>query len=123
MKAWTKVLSVAAAFLFVLPTQAQQPADKYEKQGDKVMVTKYYEDGTVREQGTFKGKVADGRWVEYHQNGEVKTEAFYVDGKKQGKWFVWPASEGEVMYELVYEDNLLKDSNRWTLDENNVADK
>lgn len=122
MKALIKIVSVVAGFLFVLPTQAQQPADKYTKEGNKIIVTKYYEDGTVREQGTFVGEVADGRWVEYNRDGSVRTEAFYENGKKEGKWFVY-SDEGQVMYELVYSDNRLTASNRWTLDENNVADK
>lgn len=122
MKAMTKILSVMMVFLFAVPTQAQQPKDEYTRNGDKVMVTRFYEDGAVREQGTFANNVADGRWVEYNRDGSVKIEAFYTDGKKEGKWFVY-SNEGQVMYELVYADNYLQSSNRWKLEENNVADK
>ena len=122
MKAWTKLISATIAFLFVMSAQAQQPQDKYEKQGDHIVVTKYYEDGSIREQGTFSGDLPDGRWVEYYRDGSVKTEAFYINGKKEGKWFVW-SDEGDIMYELVYSENYLKNSNRWMLDENSVADK
>jgi len=122
MKALTKILSVMMVFLFAVPTQAQHPKDEYTRKGDKVMVTRFYEDGAVREQGTFANNVADGRWVEYNRDGSVKIEAFYANGKKEGKWFVY-ADEGQVMYELMYADNYLQSSNRWKLEENNVADK
>jgi len=122
MKTLNKIVVMMVGVLLVLPVYAQQPEDNYTKEGDKVKVTRYYEDGTVREQGTFDGEVADGRWVEYHRDGSVKVEAFYKDGKKQGKWFVY-TDEGQVMYELVYANNFLKNSNRWILEENNVADK
>lgn len=122
MKALKIVLSVMMVFLFAIPTQAQQPKDEYTRKGDKVMVTRFYEDGAVREQGTFVNNEADGRWVEYNKDGSVKVEAFYHNGKKEGKWFVY-SNEGQIMYELVYQDNYLQGSSRWKLEENNVADK
>lgn len=115
MKVYKMMLAAVLVFGIAFSAQAQQK-DKYERVGDKVKVTRFYDDGTVKETGFYKGNAADGVWKEYNQDGTVKTEANYVNGKKDGKWLVYSA-DGEFLYELFYEDNKLADANRWKISE------
>ncbi len=115
MKVWKMIGAGVLTLMMALPAQAQV-ADKYEKDGDVVTVTRYYDDGSVREVGTFKNDKPDGRWVEYTKEGTIKTEALYANGEKEGKWFVWTA-DGEYLYEVVYQDNKLKNASRWKIED------
>jgi antitoxin component YwqK of YwqJK toxin-antitoxin module len=115
MNVW-KILGAGVLTLMIgLPAEAQVE-DKYEKKGEVVTVTRYYDDGSVREVGTFKNDKPDGRWVEYNRSGDVKTEALYVNGEKDGKWFVW-TDDGEYLYEVVYQENVLKNASRWKIED------
>lgn len=123
MKAWKTILVAFMTFMLVMPVMAQEPNEEYTRKGDKIMLTRYYEDGSVKEQGTYADGTPDGRWVQYNQDGTIKIEAFYQAGQKTGKWFVW-SDGGEVLYELVYNDNKLQNSSRYKLEErNHIADK
>ncbi len=93
-----------------------QKEDTYEKNGKEVKVTRYYEDGNIRETGTFVNDVPDGKWVEFDQNGQVKKEAFYKDGKKEGKWYVW-TDDDQFLYEVIYADNKMVESHKWKIEE------
>lgn len=113
-----RIMGLVLILACALPAMAQQ-TDTYKKVGDKVEVTKYYEDGTVKEVGTFKGENPDGVWVEYNRDGSIKTEANYVDGKKEGKWFVW-SQDGKFLYEVKYENNAIAEAHRWEISERNA---
>ena len=114
-----KLLGAGALLLMIaLPAQAQLE-DKYEKNGNQITVTRYYDDGSIKEVGTFKDGVPDGRWVEYSRDGKIKTEATYANGEKEGKWFVW-TEDGEYLYEVIYADNKLQNASRWKIEEKNA---
>ncbi|MEQ9262520.1 MAG: nicotinic acid mononucleotide adenyltransferase [Owenweeksia sp.] len=97
-----------------------QPKPVYEKEGNKVRVTHFYEDGTVRETGTYasNGKL-HGDWFQYNEDGSVSYKAYYNNGKKEGKWFKWE-DEGLTMYEIAYEDNKMKHVQKWKLEQKNM---
>jgi len=73
------ILSFAVVMLAALTLNAQ-PADNYKVVDGETMVTRYYEDGSVREQGTYDGKLLDGQWKEFFQDGTLKTQAYFKDG-------------------------------------------
>ncbi len=118
MKVWKMIGAGVVTLMIALPAQAQVE-DTYTKDGDVVTVTRYYEDGSVREVGTFKNDKPDGRWIEYTREGAIKTEAIYANGEKEGKWFVW-TEDGEYLYEVVYQDNKLKNASRWKIEDRNA---
>lgn len=116
----TKMIMSAAAFLMAAFTLQAQPADNYTQSDDKTMVTRYYDDGSVREQGTYLGKKLDGQWMEFFRNGKLKTQAYFENGQKEGTWYVW-TEDGEHLYEVKYEDNTLIDSHKWKIAERNLV--
>ncbi len=118
MKVWKMIGAGVVTLMMALPAQAQVE-DTYTKDGDVVTVTRYYDDGSVREVGTFKNDKPDGRWIEYTREGAIKTEAIYANGEKEGKWFVW-TEDGEYLYEVVYQDNKLKNASRWKIEDRNA---
>lgn len=115
-----KPVALILLSLFFFTGVAQQPKDQYKKVDGVLQVSRFYEDGGLRERGTFneEGK-PDGQWLLFSKEGNVTQEALYVDGVKQGKWFVWTA-DGNFLYEVVYQDNYLVKSNRWKIEERNL---
>ena len=62
----------------------------------------YWENGKIKLEVNYKdGKVGDGKWVEYHESGKVKLERNYKDGKLEGK-VVGYYENGQVKQEGNY---------------------
>lgn len=89
----------------------------YEKQGDLVAVTNYYEDGSVKEEGFYKDKKLHGEWNKFNQDGEKIAKAQYDNGVKTGTWMFL---ENEVLTEVKYTDNKIASVYKWNAD-NKVA--
>ncbi len=106
---------VTAAF----PAMAQQ-ADTYTQDGETVTVTRYYDDGSVREQGSYMNDVPNGKWVQFSQEGEVMMEAYFTNGKKDGTWLVY-RDNGATLIEMEYSNNILAASHKWKLEERNIV--
>ena len=100
-----KKIVVVALMLCVSLTFAQEDKNvKYEANGDLTEATYYYDNGVVKQEGTFnaEGKL-HGEWISYDINGDKTTVANYVDGKKSGKWQFW--SNDGLVREVVYENS------------------
>ncbi len=67
-------------------SQNNKVESTYEKQGNLVAVTNYYDNGSVKEQGFYKDKKLHGEWKMYNQEGVLIVTAHYENGKKTGKW-------------------------------------
>jgi len=89
---------------------AQEVAPKYEKIGDLVKVTNFYEDGSIKEEGFYKNKVITGTWTTYNQDGEKTAIAKYNNGKKEGKWFLW---NEDGLKEIDYKNNVVVNVQSW----------
>ena len=91
-----------AIFLFLFAvsiSNAQEVSPTYEKAGDLVKATYYFEDGAIKEQGFFKNAKLTGTWVSYNKQGQKMMIGQYEAGKKVGKWFAWsPTSLKEISY-------------------------
>ena len=89
-------------------TQKNKPT--YKAEGDLVKATYYYENGTIKTQGFFKNKKLTGEWVRFDKAGNKIQLAYYDNGKKVGKWFVWSKAS---LKEINYEDNAIASVNTW----------
>lgn len=104
-----KILTVCALSLATaVLSQNNQPTFKAE--GDLVKATYYYEDGTIKTQGFFKNKKLTGEWTSYDTSGNKTQLAYYKDGKKVGKWFIWT---DDALKEINYKDNSIASVNVW----------
>ena len=53
--------------------------------GDTILARTFYEDGSLKEEQMFNADtVPNGFFVSYYQNGKVKYENFFIDGKENG---------------------------------------
>ena len=76
---------------------------------EKIKLEEYYENGFIREQGTFKDGKKDGKWIYWHENGEKRSEGKYKRGAKDGFWVGWYANgvkQGEVTWKEGKEEGL-----------------
>lgn len=92
----------------------------YEKVGDLVKVTMFYETGEIKEQGFYDSdNKLTGKWLQFGKNGKKTTVAHYYKGAKVGKWFVW---KGDKLLELDYEASRIASVNEWQGSETVIAD-
>jgi len=111
-----KNILVAAVFIIGVAAMAQEsPAPKFEKEGDLIKGTFYYEDGTIRQQGTYKNGELHGEWMAYDAEGKKQSMANYAEGKKTGKWFFWSSDK---LTEVDYYNNQIAEVNTWKSDSN-----
>lgn len=101
-----KSMLVMAALLIGSVVFAQEVKPSFEKQGDLIKGTFYYEDGSVRQEGTYKDGKLHGQWISFDQNGKKIALAKYEEGNKSGKWFFWNSDQ---LTEVDYDNNQIAD--------------
>ena len=107
------------AILFSSSAWAQFESD-YNRDGDKVCVKRYDENGTLRQEGCFVNNKADGKWTQYDIQGEVEMVGYYNQDSKEGKWYAFK-NDKDTMYEVVYHNNKVTQSNLWKIHERNLT--
>lgn len=113
MKKMKNILVALALILGTVAMAQENPEPKFEKEGDLIKGTFYYEDGTVRQQGTYKAGELHGEWIAYDINGNKTSLANYTQGVKTGKWFFWTS---EKLTEVDYENNQIAGVNTWKIE-------
>ncbi len=113
MKALT--LTIAFAFAFAFQGFAQNIQEEvYDNgvlkrqvviDGEKSQVKTYYDNGQLKEIGSFVNEKAEGVWVRFDEEGNKVSQGSFVDGEKHGLWLVWSA-DGEALYHINYENNV-----------------
>ena len=89
-----------SSFLFAQVNKGYEPI--YEKQGELVAVTLFYENGSIKEQGFYKDKKLHGEWIKYNREGVKITRAQYNCGMKTGNWMF--LNKG-ILTEVTYKNN------------------
>ncbi len=121
MKKLFTTIFILAAFILNAQGTVLEEVKKptYEKEGDLVKVTKYFDSGEVKEKGFYDAdKKLTGKWMQFNKKGKKTTIAHYYKGKKVGKWFVWKA---DLLLEVDYEDSKIASVNEWK-GESTIAD-
>jgi len=108
-----KSILLMATFLFVSVLTAQDIKPSFEKQGELIKGTFYFEDGSISQEGTYKDGKLHGQWISYDQNGKMIASANYEEGKKTGKWLFWTS---DVLTEVEYDNNVIAEVNSYKLD-------
>ena len=86
-----KLTCLLLSFLiFVSPILAQNPCEdstylELKKKKLDGLWTMWYENGQMREEGTYKDGEKDGLWTKWHDYGSKMYEETYKDGHKIGK--------------------------------------
>lgn len=115
-----KLIAFIALSMFMATAVNAQSDVKWEKQDDQIKMTRFFA-GTdqVQEIGYFKNGKSHGQWTEFTSNGDIRIEATYINGQKEGTWFVW-ADDRTKLYECVYELNRMVEHREWSLDQRNL---
>jgi hypothetical protein len=86
---------------------------KLEAVGNLVKATFLYDDGQVKQEGFYENGKLQGKWVSYDVNGNKTAVAEYNKGQKVGKWFFWNDS---ILSEVDYSDNRVAAVKNWKPD-------
>lgn len=97
-----KLTIAAIAITLATAVNAQEVKPKFEQKDELIKGTFYYEDGNIRQEGTYKNGKLHGEWISYKQNGEKNAIAQYEEGNKTGKWFFW---SDDILTEVDYSAN------------------
>ena len=65
--------------------------------------TYYFEDGKLKEIGSYKHGKREGEWKRYHENGKLSSSGSYKDGKEDGEFKTYWGS-GELYKIGSYKD-------------------
>jgi antitoxin component YwqK of YwqJK toxin-antitoxin module len=107
-----KNISIVLIIMFISCTSFAQNINEpqYEKQGNLVAVTTYYEDGSIKEEGFYKDQKLHGEWNMYNVEGIKITKANYENGEKSGTWMFL---KNGVVTEVKYENNQIASFHKW----------
>ncbi len=108
-----KKIMIAAVLLSVGILSAQEVKPKHEIQDQMVKSTYYYDNGQVKQQGFYKDGKLHGAWVAYNEDGTKRAMGEYNNGAKTGKWFFWT---GAVLNEVDYADSRIAEVRKWSKD-------
>ena len=107
-----KNIFLIIAIVFSTVSFAQENKPSFEKEGNAIKGTFYFEDGAIRQQGYYnkEGKL-HGTWKSYDQDGKKIAMGQYTNGIKTGKWFFW---QGEELSEVNYTNNDIASVTKWS---------
>jgi len=114
-----KMMTVLMLLSLVFTYAQDKKKPKVEKKGDVIMVTYYYDNGDVQQEGStnIKGKL-HGTWTSYDTNGEKVAIGNYNNGKKVGKWFFWGK---DILREVDYIGSKVIDFKEWSSSDTKLA--
>ncbi len=74
------------------------PEKKTSKEGQ---FRSQYENGQLKDERNWKDGKPDGLWKDWHENGQLKMECDYKDGSRQGIYKAW-YEDGQIKEEKTY---------------------
>lgn len=74
--------------------------------------TYYFENGAVKETGSFADGYKTGEWQQFHADGSKASVGEFKNGKKSGQWKVWDAN-GNLRFDMSYDNG--KKSGTWLM--------
>jgi hypothetical protein len=101
---WKPLLKLAGP----APAQIQAPpvAASLSERKDQGPVVQYYDNGAVKAERQFRDGKLDGPYKLYHENGKLKLEGEYRNDQMHGIFKKY-SPEGKLLSEEVYVDNSL----------------
>ena len=106
-----KKIVIVAVLLVSGMMFAQEVEPKFEVVDNMVKATYFYENGQVKEQGFYLDGKLHGKWVSYNQDGTKQTIGEYNEGQKTGKWFFWNEN---ALSEVDFNKSKITDVKKWS---------
>ncbi|WP_297334307.1 membrane-binding protein [Flavobacterium sp.] len=108
-----KKIIIAALMLSAGVLSAQEIKPKYEVVNQMVKATYYYDNGNVKQEGFYKDGKLHGKWISFNEDGTKQALGEYENGIKTGKWFFW---NNVTLNEVDYTDSRVADVKTWSRD-------
>ena len=106
-----KNLIIAGVLLVSGFMSAQEVKPKYEVVDQMVKATYFYDNGQVKQEGTYLDGKLHGKWVSYNEDGSKQTMGEYENGNKTGKWFFWSQT---ALNEVDFANSRVAEVKRWS---------
>lgn len=106
-----KKIIIAGMLFSACILSAQEVKPKYEIEDQIVKATYYYDNGQVKQEGFYKDGKLHGAWVAYNEDGSKQSVGEYTNGAKSGKWFFWT---GSTLNEVDYSNSRIADVKKWS---------
>lgn len=106
-----KKLVIAAVLLVSGVMFSQEVKPKFEVEGEMVKATYFFDNGQIKEQGYYLDGKLHGKWISYNEDGSKQTMGEYDKGMKTGKWFFWNTN---ALNEVDFSNSRIADVKRWS---------
>ncbi|MCU4187731.1 membrane-binding protein [Flavobacterium sp. HXWNR29] len=108
-----KNVLIAGVMLVTSLTFAQEVKPKLEVVDQMVKATYYYENGQVKQEGYYLDGKLHGKWVAFNEDGTKQSMGEYNKGAKSGKWFFWSDAS---LSEVDFSDSRIAEVKKWSKD-------
>ena len=78
-----------------------------------------FENGQMKIEGTYQDGKKDEKWTTWYENGQKKIEGTYQDGLRNDKWTTW-YENGQKKGEGTYRDGIRSDKWTWWFDNGEI---
>ncbi len=108
-----KKVLIAAVLLVSSLSFAQEVKPKFEVVDQMVKATYYYDNGQIKQEGNYLNGKPNGKWVSFNEDGSKQAIGEYKNGVKTGKWFFWSES---TLNEVDFADSRIAEVKKWSKD-------
>ena len=106
-----KNLVIAAVILISSFVSAQEVKPKLEVVDQMVKATYFYDNGQIRQEGFYLDGKLHGKWVSYNLDGSKQAMGEYENGNKTGKWFFWNET---ALNEVDFANSRIAEVKKWS---------
>ena len=106
-----KKILIAGLLLSAGVLSAQTKDHDFSIENNIVKATYYYENGNIKQEGSYKDGKLHGSWTSYNEDGTKLAMGEYKNGMKTGKWLFWT---GAVLNEVDYADSRIAEIKKWS---------
>lgn len=106
-----KKIVIAAVLLVSGMMSAQEVKPKYEVVDQMVKATYFYDNGQVKQEGFYLDGKLHGKWVSYNYDGSKQAMGEYENGSKTGKWFFW---NDTALNEVDFANSRIAEVKKWS---------
>ncbi|WP_395074507.1 toxin-antitoxin system YwqK family antitoxin [Flavobacterium sp.] len=102
---------ILSLLLFSGIIYAQSIEPKYEIEGNLVKATYFHDNGNIKQEGFYKDGKVHGKWISYSESGSKISLGEFNKGQKIGKWFFWNQNS---LSEVDYNNSRVADVKKWS---------
>lgn len=106
-----KNIIITGALLMSSLIFAQKVEPKFEVVDNMVKATYYHDNGQVKQEGFYLDGKLHGEWVSYNDRGMKQTIGEYNKGNKVGKWFFWNTDK---LSEVDFSNSRIVEVKKWS---------